>query len=62
VVRVGIDTVGGDGGASYGPGLAAAGGWANGGERRLQVWYRDPTGGPCGSSFNLTSAFAVTFL
>jgi hypothetical protein len=62
VVRVGIETVDGDGGASYGPGLAAAGGWANGGERRLQVWYRDPTGGPCGSSFNLTSAFAVTFL
>ena len=27
-----------------------------------QFWYRDPVGGPCGSTFNLSNALEVTWL
>ena len=49
------------GALSWGPGLAASGGWGAGDQRFLQVWYRDPVGGPCGSDFNLSHALDVTF-
>ena len=46
--------------ATFGPGLAASGGWTAGGTEDFQAWYRD-NGGPCGSGFNLSSARSITF-
>jgi len=45
---------------TFGPGLAAFGGWAAGQTENFQAWYRDH-GGPCGSGFNLSSARTITF-
>jgi hypothetical protein len=50
-----------NGDASWGPGLGAMGGWAPGDQRFFQGWYRNPVGGPCGSTFNLTNGWALTF-
>ena len=30
--------------------------------RRMQVWYRDPSGGPCDSGFNLTNGVELTYM
>lgn len=54
VVRLGVSVPGAAGSASWGPGLASAGGWGAGDVRYLQAWYRDPVGGACGSGFNLS--------
>ena len=61
VKRLGTVTPDGNGDASWGPGLAATGGWGSGDTRRFQVWYRNPTGGPCGTGFNLSQGVEVTF-
>lgn len=45
----------------YGPGLAASGGWDGGETWNFQVWYRDIPG-VCGSGYNLSSAYQVSFL
>ena len=58
VVRLGVAIAGPSGSASWGPGLAATGGWAAGDLARFQAWYRTPAG-PCGSGFNLTNGAAV---
>lgn len=60
VVRLGVQAAGGDGEATWGPGLAPAGGWSAGDTRRFQVWYRDPIG-ICGSGFNLSNGAEVVF-
>ena len=60
VVRLGVQTADAFGGAQYGPGLGATGGWLPGDRRHFQVWYRDP-GGPCGGGFNFTSGLRVDF-
>ena len=51
VVRLGVAHPDGLGEASWGPGLRSAGGWSAGDVRRFQVWYRDPSGSPCGFGF-----------
>jgi hypothetical protein len=62
VVRLGVDTPDTQGDASWGPGLAATGGWSAGDTRRFQAWYRDPgAGSPCGAGFNLSQGLEVTF-
>ncbi len=48
------------GSATWGPGLAAQGGWGAGDLRRFQVGFRDPANA-CGNSFNLTQGLAVRF-
>jgi hypothetical protein len=42
-------------------GHAPAGTVQAGDEKCYQLWYRDPAGSPCGSTFNLTNAFSVTW-
>jgi hypothetical protein len=61
VVRLGVQFPDAGGGASWGPGLGATGGWGSGDGRTFQGWYRDPSGSPCTSGFNLTSAVRVVF-
>lgn len=62
ILRLGVRVASPAGSASWGPGLAAAGGFAPGLVLRFQGWYRDPGGGsPCGAGFNLTHGFEVTF-
>lgn len=47
--------------ATWGPGLGVKGGWAPGDTRHFQVWYSDPSGGPCVSGFNVTNGITITF-
>jgi hypothetical protein len=58
--RLGIGHNSPAGSASFGPGLAAAGGWTSGAIFGFQVVHRDPTG-PCGRGFNVTPTVAVAF-
>ena len=66
--RFGIQSSGGTGTYTEGPGLVAdacgsfppSGCIVVGSTWHFQGWYRDP-GGPCGSAFNLSNAWSVTF-
>jgi len=59
VLRLGTKVPDALGRATWGPGLQ---GWSIGDTKRMQVWYRDPAGSPCGSGFNLTNAFEIEFV
>jgi hypothetical protein len=61
VVRLGTETPDANGDAVWGPGLRAIGGWGAGDTRFFQAWYRNPTGGPCATGFNLTNGMQVSF-
>ncbi|MDP6409463.1 MAG: hypothetical protein QGI46_08810 [Planctomycetota bacterium] len=43
------------------PSISQDGAVSPGDTRYYQLWYRDPNGGPCGSGFNLTNGFAVSW-
>jgi hypothetical protein len=58
--RLGLQLPDAFGNASWGPGLAAQGGWSAGDLRRFQVGFRDPANA-CGNSFNLTQGVEVRF-
>ena len=62
VLRLGVRTPDRAGAATGGAGRAARGGFEAGDRRRLQVWYRDPVGIPCGSRFNLTPGRELVFI
>jgi hypothetical protein len=61
VQRLGIRTPSALGTVFFGPGLAVHGGYSPGDLVHFQVWYRDPTGGPCGNGFNLTNGYELTW-
>lgn len=61
VQRLGVQPADASGSATWGPGLVAAGGWTAGDVRYFQGWYRDPSGGPCGTGFNLSNGVEVVF-
>ncbi len=60
VRRLGVRTSSMFGNANWGPALLSQGAFAAGATARFQVWYRDPSGSPCGAGFNLTNGMAVT--
>ncbi|MAF65539.1 MAG: hypothetical protein CMJ84_07760 [Planctomycetes bacterium] len=62
IKRLGVRIADGSGRAFWGPNLAGAGGWERGDVRRLQAWYRDPAGSPCGVGFNLSNGLEVRFV
>lgn len=61
IVRLTVAVPDGTGGATWGPGLGAIGGWSAGQTRLFQAWYRDTLGSPCGTGNNLSQAVSVTF-
>ncbi len=60
IQRMDVHILDGAGASTWGPGLAAAWGWSAGDLLELQVWYRDPNGGPCGSGYNLSNGYELT--
>jgi hypothetical protein len=60
--RLGIRVTNASGQAVWAPSLQAAGGWNSGDTRYFQVWFRDPSGGPCGAGFNTSAGTAVSFI
>ena len=43
--------------------IANAGNHSAGDQRSYQFWYRDPSpSAPCGSTFNLTNSFAISWM
>ena len=41
--------------------IGAKGGVSAGETKRYQCWYRNPTGSPCGSDFNLSNGYEITW-
>lgn len=60
IQRYGIDFSDANGGVSWGPGFLA-GQFSPGDVRNFQVWFRDPSSGPCGTGFNTSNAAGLTF-
>ena len=61
VVRLGTLVADSAGDAEWGPGLGTVGEWGAGETRFFQAWYRDSSGGPCATGFNLSNGAAATF-
>ena len=59
VVRLEVVTANATGSASSTVPIAATGSVSPGDIRRYQWWYRDPTGSPCGTGFNLSNGLEV---
>lgn len=59
IARLGTRATSPSGEASWGPNLASSEGWVPGDTRYLQAYYRDSSGGPCGTGFNTTNGLAV---
>jgi hypothetical protein len=61
LARLGVQAADATGSATWATGLVAANGWQAGATRRFQAWYRDPSGSPCGSQFNLSQGLEISF-
>lgn len=60
ITRLAVKITDAGGSANWGPGQNA-GHWSAGDTRYFQIWFRDPSNGPCGSGFNVSNGYAVTF-
>ncbi len=60
VIRLGVRIPNAFGEATWGPGIAVALMVVPGDTRRFQTWFRDPAG-PCGTGFNLSHGYELTF-
>jgi hypothetical protein len=62
IQRLGVKFTDAAGNASWGPGLITGSGWVSPGDNRfLQIWYRDPGAGPCGTGFNTSHGLGLGF-
>ena len=61
VARIQIVTASAAGNSATTASVPTAGGVSPGDLRRYQLWYRDPSIGPCGTSFNLTNGIEVVW-
>jgi hypothetical protein len=59
VVRLEVAFSDGSGSSATSIDLGAKGGVAAGDTRHYQYWYRDPSGLPCGSAFNLSNGLTI---
>ncbi len=59
ITRIQVRTTNSTGEADWGPGILSSQGWSAGLDRHFQVWYRDPSGGPCGSQSNLSNGLLL---
>jgi hypothetical protein len=62
VRRLGVAAPDASGGASRGPRLSGSGMFEAGTTQRFQLWYRDPSGSPCGYGFNLSNGYELSFV
>lgn len=61
LTRLAVKFTDAGGSASWGAGQNATGIWNAGTTRYFQVWYRDPQNGPCGTGFNVSNGYEVSF-
>ncbi|MCB9913738.1 MAG: LamG domain-containing protein [Planctomycetes bacterium] len=61
VVRLQVRVADASGAASTTVNVSTQGGVVMGDVKRYQAWYRDPVGSPCGSFFNLSSGYEITW-
>lgn len=61
IVRLEIVTTDGSGLASSSVSISAVGAVSVGDTRTYQFWYRDPVMSPCGTDFNTTNGFEITW-
>lgn len=62
VVRLQTVTATGSGTSATSLDVAAKGGVSAGDTKRYQLWYRDPSGGPCGTDFNLSQGLEIVWM
>ncbi|MDE0892599.1 MAG: hypothetical protein OSB14_10495 [Planctomycetota bacterium] len=61
VIRLEVSFPDSNGNAETSSSIAAKGACTAGDVKRYQSWYRDPQSSPCGSSFNLTNGYEITW-
>ncbi|MCB9914582.1 MAG: hypothetical protein H6828_05465 [Planctomycetes bacterium] len=61
VVRLQVRVADASGNSATSVDIGAAGGVSAGQTKRYQLWYRDLSGSPCGSAFNLTNGVEATW-
>jgi hypothetical protein len=62
VVRLQVVAADGSGDSQTSAPIALTGGVGAGDTRHYQLWYRDPAGSPCGTTFNLTNGLTLNWL
>ncbi len=62
VIRIQVRTSDGVGSSATTIPIGAKGGVSSGDTRYYQCWYRNPLNSPCGSDFNASNGYAITWL